>query len=219
MIAVTFAHPSESRDFLRLIGGRHRELKVLHTGIGASACRQSIGPFLQNHRFKLVISSGFAGGLDDSLGPGDLLLAENFSNPRLLDQARELIIARSGKLTTAARVIDGATERLRLGREHKAVAVDMETECIAEACAVHQLPLLSLRVISDTPKKPLPAPADILFDLERQRTASGRMAAYLLTHPLGAVRLIRFSRQVANARADLAIGLKTLVEEFAEESA
>lgn len=218
MIAVTFAHPSESRDFLRLVGTRHHELKVLHTGIGAKACRQSIGVFLQNHRFKLVISSGFAGGLDDSLGPGDLLLAENFSNPRLLNEARELIIARSGKLATAGRVIEGATERRRLGREHKAVAVDMETECIAEACAAHELPLLSLRVISDTPKKPLPAPAHVLFDLERQRTVGRRMAVYLLTHPLGIVRLIRFSRQLANARADLAKGLKTLVEEFAEES-
>src|SRR5262249_55782046 len=114
MIAVTFAHPSESCDFLRLIGERHHELKVLHTGIGAKACRQSIGPFLKSHRFKLVISSGFAGGLDDSLGPGDLLLAENFSSPGLLKEAHELIIARSGKLATSSRVIESATERMRL---------------------------------------------------------------------------------------------------------
>jgi nucleoside phosphorylase len=216
MIAVTFAHPSESRDFLRLVGERHHELKVLHTGIGAKACRQAIGPFLQSHRFRILISSGFAGGLDDSLGPGDLLLAENFSSPGLLEEARELIIARSGKLATSRRVIESVTERRRLGREQEAVAVDMETESIAEACAAHQLPLLSLRVISDTPKKPLPAPAHILFDLERQRTVVRRLAGYLFIHPLGAVRLIRFSRQLANARAELAIGLKTLVEEFAE---
>src|SRR4051812_36756794 len=135
MIAITFAHPSESRDFLRLVGGRHHEVKVLHTGIGAKACRVSIGPFLQSHQFRLVISSGFAGGLDDSLSPGDLLLAENFSSPALLEEARELIIARSAKLATAGQVIESATERLRLGRESAAVAVDMETECIAEACA------------------------------------------------------------------------------------
>ena len=35
MIAVTFALPSESSDFRRLLGGRHREVNILHTGVGA----------------------------------------------------------------------------------------------------------------------------------------------------------------------------------------
>jgi nucleoside phosphorylase len=216
MIAVIFAHPSESRDFLRLLGGRHHELKILHSGIGAKACRQSVGPFLERDHFKLVISSGFAGGLDDSLGPGDLLLAENYSDPQLLAEAQELIIARTGRLVSADRVLEGAAERRTFASEHQAVAADMETECIAEACAARQLPLVSLRVISDTPQRPLPAPAKVLFDFERQRTAAGRLGGYLLAHPLAVVRLVRFSRQIASARSELAVGLKALVEEFAE---
>lgn len=216
MIAVTFAHPSESRDFLRLIGGRHTELRVLHTGIGAKACRQSIAPFLDQEPFKLVISSGFAGGIDESLEPGDLFLAENHSDPELLSCAREVIIAHSGRLVTADRVIERPEERARLVRDHQAAAVDMETECIAEACAARRLPLLSLRAISDTPTRPLPAPANVLFDLARQRTAVRRLGPYLFTHPAGIIRLARFSRRLANARAELAIGLKTLVEELPE---
>jgi adenosylhomocysteine nucleosidase len=215
MIAVTFAHPSESGDFLRLIGGRHTELRVLHTGIGAKACRKSIAPFLDQEPFKLVISSGFAGGLDDSLEPGDLFLAGNYSDPELLTCACELIIAHSGKLVTADRVLESPEERAQFARKHQAAAVDMETECIAEACAARRLPLLSLRAFSDTPRRPLPAPANVLFDLARQRTIAGdwprTFSLIHRNHQAGALR-----RQVADARAELGIGLKTLAEELPE---
>jgi nucleoside phosphorylase len=214
MIAVTFAHPSESRDFRRLLGNRPTNLRVLHTGIGAQACRRSIGPFLDQEPFKLVISSGFAGGLDDSLEPGDLFLAENYSDPELLRCACELIIAHRGQLTTARQVIESREERARLAHDHRAVAVDMETECIASACASRGLPLLSLRAISDTPGRPLPAPANVLFDLARQGPVVSRLTAYLLTHPSAIIRLARFARQVRVARGELGIGLKTLVEDL-----
>jgi hypothetical protein len=56
----------------------------------------------------------------------------------------------------------------------------------------------------------------VLFDLARQRTIVRRLATHLLTHPAGIIRLARFGRQLANARAELGIGLKTLAEELPE---
>jgi len=81
MIAVTFAHPSESRDFVRLIRPQPNETKIFHTGVGGKACRERLEPFLESQSIDLLISSGFAGGVDSSLGVGDLLLAENYSAP------------------------------------------------------------------------------------------------------------------------------------------
>jgi nucleoside phosphorylase len=212
MIAVTFAHPSESRDFLRLLGGRHREVRVLHTGVGPVVCRERIESFLDSERVDFLISRGFAGAVDDSLAFSDLIVAENFSDRALLQKARAVVICRVARLVTAERVIEDAAERARWAREHGANAVDMETESIAQACARREIPLLSLRAISDTAALPFPAPADILFDLEEQRTRSGRLTRYLLTHPLAIVRLMRFARRIAAARAELAIALKQLVE-------
>jgi adenosylhomocysteine nucleosidase len=212
MIAVTFAHPSESRDFLRLLGGRHREVKVLHTGVGAAACRDPIERFLDAERFDFLISSGFAGGVNPSLGVGTLFLSENFSDPALLERARTLLICRIGKLATADRVIEKVEERAAFAREHGADAVDMETEQIAHACAARKIPLLSLRAISDTAAAPFPAPAGLLFDLEQQRTRFRRLAPYLLGRPGAFVRLARFARQIAGARAELAVALKEVVE-------
>ena len=214
MIAVTFAHPSESRHFVRLVAGRHQKVEVFYTGVGPALAARRIEGFLDSKRYDLLISSGFAGGVDQSLNVATLFVAENFSDPRLLEQARELLVCRIGKLVTADRVIEDVEERAAFARKQGADAVDMETEQIASACAARKIPLLSLRAISDTAAAPFPAPASLLFDLEQQRTRFGRLAPYLLTRPVAVVRLARFARQIAAARAELAIGLKELIEDL-----
>lgn len=214
MLAVTFALPNESSGFVRLLGGRHEKLTVFHTGVGEKVCRARIEPFLDSQRFDLLISSGFAGGADPSLGVGDLFLAENFSAPKLLADAKALLLSRVGRLLTAPRVIQTESARAQLAREQGAAAVDMETEWIARACAERELPMLSLRVISDTATAPFPAPAEVLFDLERQQTNARVLAGYLLAHPAGLVRLVRFARQIKLARECLAGALTTLLRSF-----
>jgi adenosylhomocysteine nucleosidase len=214
MIAVTFALPSESCDFRRLLHERHPGVAILHTGVGAELCRRRIEPFLDSQRFDFLISSGFAGGVAPSLGVGDLLLAENFSDPELLARAREALISHVGTILTADRIIETAAQREELARQHDAAAVDMETEWIARACAPRKIPLLSLRVISDTAAAPFPLPPAVLFDLERQKTNPGRLAGHLLTHPRSVVRLMRFVRQLAAARRDLAAALEVLIREL-----
>lgn len=211
MIAVTFALPSESSAFRKLLQKGEDKVAILYTGVGEKVCRERVAPFLDGRHFDFAISSGFAGGIDPSLGVGDLLLAENFSDPSLLARARDLLTCRVGKLATAGRIIETQAEREEFARQHHAIAVDMETEWIAQACAERKIPLLSLRVISDTAAAPFPAPPGVLFDVERQATRPGRLATYLLRHPLRVVRLIRFARQIASARANLAKALVALL--------
>jgi adenosylhomocysteine nucleosidase len=214
VIAVTFALPSESRDFRRLIDGRNHEIAIFHTGVGAAACRERIGGFLDRQRFRFLLSSGFAGALASSLGVGDLVLAENFSDLELLARADELLIAKIGQLKTAETIIESAAERERLAQQNGALAVDMETAWIAEACAARKIPMLSLRVISDSAAAPFPAPPGVLFDLARQKTAPLVLAKYLARHPSGVVRLTRFARQIAAARSSLTSALAVLVREL-----
>jgi purine-nucleoside phosphorylase len=215
MLAVTFALPNESSEFVRLLdarGTRDGEVAILHTGVGEKTCRARIEPFLDSRRFDQLISSGFAGGADPSLGVGDLLLAENFSDPHLLANARALLVSRVGRLVTAGGVIESASDRARLAREDgAAAAIDMETEWIARACATRKIPMLSLRVISDTAAAPFPVPPAVLFDLERQKTDAFKLGVHLLKHPTRIVRLIRFARQIAAARANLSAALYELI--------
>lgn len=230
MIAITFALPAESSDFVRLLanpvvrapegvkgirGQIHgREVEVFHTGVGEKRCRAQVENFLRRQQFKYLISAGFAGALDQKLEVGDLLLSENFSSPELLASAH-LDFAGAGiflgKLATVPGIVDSLSERDRWAAESGAAAVDMETEFIAAACAAQRIPMLSLRAISDTPSKPFPAPPNVLFDLEKQKTNFGRLAVYLMTHPGAALRLNAFRQRVALARQMLTSALEELL--------
>ena len=227
-VAITFALPAESSDFVRLLAKpvsvytgdrieiihgqiRGRSVAVLHTGVGEKRCRARIKSFLQEASYKYLISTGFAGALNQQLQAGNLLIAKNFSSPELL-RSRHLIANRFvfGKLATVPRIIASESERDRWARESGAVAVDMETEFIAAACTAHGVPMLSLRVISDTPSEPLPAPPEILFDVEKQKTNFGQLGYYLVTHPTAFKRLTMFRRQIVLARRSLTAALDAL---------
>jgi nucleoside phosphorylase len=228
MIAITFALPTESQEFLRSLSNKSRgdrngipttrgkvddrAIEVLHTGVGENVCRQRMAKFLHDQHFDYLISAGFAGALNDQLQPGDLLLAKNFSTVRPnKDFFLSSLPIHVADLLTVPGLIDSREERNRLALTSGAVAVDMETEFIARACAAHGLPVLSLRVISDTPRELFPAPTDVLFDIERQQTQMLKLATYFFAHPHRVPRLVQFARRIARARKVLADALVALV--------
>jgi adenosylhomocysteine nucleosidase len=230
MIAITFALPAESSDFIRLLekptwnsregvenvrGRLHGKLvDVIHTGVGKMVCRERMEVMLRRERFDFLISTGFAGALEKELRVGHLLVADNYSTPRLL-ASPQLELADEGtflgRLATVPRMIESIGQREMLNKRTGAAAVDMETETIAELCAAHDLPILSLRVISDTAEESFPAPAHVLFDLAKQKTNFARLGLYLVTHPGGFGRLNAFRKRIGIARKALAEALDRIL--------
>jgi nucleoside phosphorylase len=229
MITVTFALPSESsgfvdrlrkrsrsdRDGVKVIRGEinDRTVEVLHTGVGEKVCRQRVARFLQGRHFEYLISAGFAGALDDQLQVGNLLLAKNFSTVELSDLRSFLssLPIHIADLLTVPSMIESREERNEIAQTTGAAAVDMETEFIARACAEHGIPLISLRVITDTPSKLFPAPAHVLFDMDRQRTKTTNLVVHLVKNPGAVLRLIAFAKRIARARETLANALVDVV--------
>ncbi len=225
MIAVTFALPAESSDFLRHLRNQSRTdrsgirtirgtiedraVEVFHTGVGEKVCRQRVAEFLQDQQFGLLISSGFAGALNDKLQIGDLLLAKNFSTVELTEVGSSFsrLPIHEADLLTVRALIDSNDERNKIARTSGAAAVDMETEFIARACAEHGIPLLSLRVITDTPSEPFPAPPNVLFDIEQQQTRFLTVATFFIARPNRVPQLIQFARRIARVRKILASAL------------
>jgi nucleoside phosphorylase len=225
MIAITFALPTESsglrrqlrkaRRFGDMISGKigERAVTILHTGVGAKNCNKRIEELLHKVLPRLVISSGFAGAVVEDLNVGDLVLAENYSDRQLLANAERILRDRSprvAKLFTSPSIVDSVTERNEIARASGAKAVDMETGTIVGICNAHGVPLLSLRAISDTPKEPLPAPPNVLFDIERQRTDPRKLFGHIIAGPTAIIRLLQFSRQIREARAVLTDALVEL---------
>lgn len=225
LIAVTFALPAESSEFLRRLGNKaradrnrlrivqgtigDRTIEVLHTGVGEKICRERIGNFLLDQQFDLLISAGFAGALNHELQINNLLVAKNFSTVDLkhMQSSFSNVSINAAKMLTVPALIDSSEERERIARESGASAVDMETEFIARACAVHEIPLLALRVITDTPTQLFPAPPSVLFDIQQQRTHIAALAKFLLLNPSRLANLIRFASRIAGARTTLANAL------------
>ena len=147
-------------------------------------CRQRLVRFLDDQEFACSISTGFAGALNDDLQIGDLLLAENFSTIDLSETRASLsgLPIHIANLLTVPALIDSREKRNKLALTSGAVAADMETQFIARTCAARGIPLLSLRVISDTPRDLFPSFGQMcLFDIERQRTPhaeAGKIFSY-----------------------------------------
>jgi adenosylhomocysteine nucleosidase len=229
MIGITFALPSESSDLIARIQARQhlgdlvlgkidaREVAIVHTGVGAKNCNARLELLIHKARPELLISAGFAGAVTEELRIGDLIVAENFSDPALLANALRILSspsARHVKLFTSTSIIDSLAERNEIARKSGAAAADMETGAIVAVCNAHGIPLLSLRAISDTPTEPLPAPASVLFDIESQRTVYGRLFAYILRDPASALRFFRFSGRITRVRAALTEALVALIREI-----
>ncbi|HME87748.1 MAG TPA: hypothetical protein VKE30_00885 [Chthoniobacterales bacterium] len=229
MIGITFALPSESSGLVRrlqqvqkrdnLLSGKidNRDVTILHTGVGAKNCNARLEVLLHKMRPRLVISSGFAGAVAGELRVGNLILAENFSDPKLLATAAQILSGENPhrvKLFTSTSIVDSVAERNKIARASAAAAVDMETGAVAAVCHAHGVPLLSLRAISDSAREPFPMPPSVLFDIERQRTNYGTLIFCLLRDPTSIPRLFRFGREIARARANLTGAIFALIREL-----
>lgn len=233
MIAVTFALPAESSDFVARLRDKETErsavtdiirgkidnhsVAVLHTGVGRKSCEAKIDNFLQAEQPTFLIGAGFAGAVREHLQAGDLILAENFSDRQWLSEAQQILShakVRTAKLYTSPTIVDSIDERNEVARAKEADAVEMEAEFIARACAARGVRMLSLRVISDSLNHPFPAPPKVLFDIQRQKTDPARLLFYLLKHPVAFWRLIQFGGQIRKARQKLTSAIVTLIKEL-----
>jgi nucleoside phosphorylase len=192
---------------------RTSDVCVLHTGVGAAKCEERLGNFLRGEKPELLIASGFCGGTKDDLHPGDLIIADNASD--LFKHARAILPgAVVGKIHSADRIIDSAIDRYEIGREHGAIAIDMETETIARLCAETSIPELALRAVSDSPAAPFPMPASLLFDIEKQRTSFFVLLSYIARNPASGIHLAQFAKRIARAKTKLAEALCAVIRDI-----
>jgi len=153
----------------------------------------------------LVLSFGFAGGLDDGLKAGDLVLysavrcgdGEGDDGPchsdlPLLALAQRVAAALGGRTrlgtgVSVDRVVSEADQRRALRAAHGAVAVDMESYWVGVRAREIGVPFLSVRAISDGVYDPLP-PFHRFFARDG-RLMWGRMAAHFVAHPRDLARV------------------------------
>ena len=226
VIAVTFALPEESKDFiakltnvrivrrgsLPVISAEYagKQIAICHTGVGEESCRTQMTVFLQNTQPDCLVSSGFAGGLDPALHVGDVIVATNFSDSGLLSKTTGMQFAR-GTMTTQLVVAEKVADKAALAEETKASAVDMETGIISELCAPRGIPMLSMRGISDAAGDDLPVSFTIWFDPSTQKPRVAALLWELALHPLKIPAFAKFVRGISFTRLRLTDALAELI--------
>jgi len=156
-VLVCFALKEEAVPF-RKGAADHPGISILVTGIGRKNAERTVREFVSGGASvpappDLVLTCGFAGGLDPGLKPGDVVF---LTAQPVLDQALVSAGARPARLFCADRIAVTAAEKKKLRDQTGADAVEMESAAIHAVCAEHGIPCATVRVISDAADEDLP---------------------------------------------------------------
>ena len=151
---ICFALKEEAAPF-RKIAAEKSGVSVLIVGIGRQNAEKSVRSFLASNSPELVLTCGFAGGLNPDLKLGDVIF--ELSTLNIQPSTRLLAAgAKSAKIFCADRIATTVAEKKALRAETGADAVEMESAAIHAVCAERGIPCVTVRVISDTADEDLP---------------------------------------------------------------
>ena len=204
---VTFALPQEGYPFARrlkkravrkrLVLGRlgPREIAVCWLGIGVKNI-DLLASAISELQPRLIINSGFAGGIRSLLEAGDFVLAKNCSSAEILERVgASRLFSATGRLASVS-AIAGLETKTRLGLEKDILAIDMESERAAAVCRKFSVPFLTARMISDRSDEAVP----------------GMFAGGKLKGPGDVFHVIHFAGRMLVLRERLATRLSRLIE-------
>jgi hypothetical protein len=192
-ILVCFALKEEAAPFHK-IAAAHPGVFTLIVGIGRQNAEKSVRSFLNSCRRRgdesqikkkletphlisyeprLVLTCGFAGGLNPDLKLGDVVfdvepfssrsrgdetqIKKNLETPHVVSYERLLAAgAKPAKIHCADRIATTVAEKKALRAETGADVVEMESAAIQAVCAERGIPCATVRVISDTANEDLP---------------------------------------------------------------
>jgi len=198
---ICFALKEEAAPFRKIAAGislrRDHHVSILLTGIGRQNAEKSLREFLNSCRSRgnqtqikeeletphvvsykpdLVLTCGFAGGLNPELKLGEVIFEIPSSSSRRESAQTEvgnqlepihvgcyeikdkLVAARAkpAKIFCADRIATTVAEKKKLRDETGADAVEMESAAIHVVCRERGIPCATVRVISDTANEDLP---------------------------------------------------------------
>ena len=203
-ILICFADPSESQVLRRV----RPDLSLLHTGMGKLNAQKALANYLLSKRPKMILSSGFAGGLNPSLTVGSLLYESDSNHP--LSSSLKSLDIKAGKFHSAEKVATTAGEKTKLWKATQCDAVEMESLAIKNIADSEGIPFLTLRVISDAANETLPLDFNQLMTTQ-MRISLVKLAWQVTKKPQLVPQLIRFNQGIRYAAKQLATSLSALI--------
>jgi adenosylhomocysteine nucleosidase len=218
-VLVTFAVRSEARPF-RTAAAAQPHLESLITGIGPKSAARTLLESLVNHPLPaLVVSAGFAGGLNPDLAPGTIVY--DADHAPLLAESLARSGARPARFLSVDHIASTTTAKQTLRLQTSADAVDMESSALREIARTRRLPFAIVRVISDAAHEDLPLDFNRFLDPNGHLRLPSLLLA-LAASPWRIPPLVRFHhhcREAANHLAQTLLTALTHAEQRTTEHA
>ena len=206
-----------------------REILLVATGVGKERASAAARYVLENYPVAKVISTGFAGSLNEKTEAGDVVSASLLEVEKARPDERP-IVADSALASAAQRIQDGKGFRAfagtgvtvdevcatpaakrRLCAEFKADFVDMESFWIGRAATEKNLPFLTVRAVSDSVVDDLSFIGEVTAE---GRVLPGRIVRRFISHPGDISRSLGLAGQIGRASRNLAWFLDRLIAEI-----
>lgn len=162
------ANPNWPLDFVRCGRLKGRPVVMVANGPGPRLAAGAVDAVEQNVHMDALVSIGFCGGLQPSLGACDIFVATE-----VVGVARVLAPScsqpfKTGKLLSMDRVVCTAAEKAALSTN--ADAVEMEAAAVADRAKRYHVPFYAVRVVTDTREESFP------LDFNAARSSDGHFS-------------------------------------------
>lgn len=207
-ILACFALPDEARPFERIAAAAR--VRTLITGMGKKNAERAIRTTVAESRPRLVLTCGFAGGLESHLQHGEIVFSadeESGLKPKLLAAG-----AREAKFFCADHIAGSAEEKRVIRQKTGADAVEMESEIIRMVCREQKIPSATVRVISDIAGEDLPLDFNGLMTPD-QKLDFRKLTLAILKSPGKIGALLRLQKQTSGSAKKLARTLAQIIAE------
>jgi len=207
-ILICFALKEEAAPFHK-IAAAHPGVVTLIVGIGRQNAEQSVRSFLTSGSPALVLTCGFAGGLNPDLKLGEVVF--DVQSPKSKVQSQLTAAgAKPVKFFCADRIATTVAEKQALRAQTGADAVEMESAAIHAVCAERGIPCVTVRVISDTADEALPLDFNALAKPDKSIDA-GKLALAIAKAPWKIGALLALQKKTKFAAERLAAVLEKII--------
>lgn len=207
-ILVCFALKEEAAPFRKIAAGKSG-VSLLIVGIGRANAEKSVRAYLANHSPALVLTCGFAGGLNPALKLGTVV----FEIQNLNSEIQNGLLAAGAKpaiFFCADRIATTVSEKTALRQKTGADVVEMESAAVQAVCVERGIPCVTVRVISDKADEDLPLDFNALAKAD-QSLHFGKLFLAILRSPGKIGALMRLQRKTSYAAQRLAAVLEKLI--------
>ena len=173
-----------------------QSIVLVRSGVGQQRAEDATLQVIDRFKPSTLVSIGYAGAVQSELNVGDLVIADTIIEEKKkgeyspdtdwLNRAKDVSCPEGfkavvGGLLTVDNVIHDSLSKQELGKNYSVQAVEMETSAIAKVAEEKDVPLLSLRVISDRLDQELLDSSSFLGS--DGEISSLKAGWYVLTHP------------------------------------